>query len=169
MKNLRGRLFFIFIFILSCNFSNSKKKKILTSILIRSNLGSSSTLTVYKNDTVLYLHNKGKDYKYMNILFQEPELTLNTSENSNIFKLEIINNELILTQEFGNASPEGWYNSYFKVVNNNLFLDSLSVELKNFNAKSEKEFIKKKSKKYFINCTSLNVKNEFKQIRSEIY
>lgn len=74
---------------------------------------------------------------------------------------------IIFSQEYGSASPEGWYICYinYNIKSKELVVDSISNRWKNFNAKTDADFIKSKTKSIKVNLKDFNAQTEFYNLK----
>lgn len=70
---------------------------------------------------------------------------------------------IVFSQEYGSANPEGWYISYisYNKVSKIFIVDSITNTWKNLDAKSDKDFIKSKTKLMKMNLEDFNAHLEF--------
>lgn len=92
-----------------------------------------------------------------------PKGELYSNRNQSYIDFSYKKQTIILRQEYGSSNPEGWYTSYinYNIDSKKFIVDSITHTWKNFNAKSNTDFIRSKTKLIKINLVDFNAKSEF--------
>ncbi|MFD1601290.1 hypothetical protein ACFSC2_00905 [Flavobacterium artemisiae] len=88
---------------------------------------------------------------------------LYSQENKNSITVSCKKKTVVLVQEYGSASPDGWYTCYinYNKEAQKFYVDSITNSWKNYNAKSDIDFIKSRNKLIKKDLENFNSKLEF--------
>lgn len=92
-----------------------------------------------------------------------PKGELYSDMSSSHIALSYKNGTIVLVQEYGSSNPEGWYTSYinYNIISKKFIVDSITDTWKNFDAKSDIDFMKSKTKLMKMNLVDFNAQSEF--------
>lgn len=98
-----------------------------------------------------------KSYLFKNIILPKKEKIT----DNNYFKLSFKNDTLSIKQEYGGASPEGWYvlKIYYNIKRQDFFIYDVTDNQKNFDAINDNDFLNQEKKKINKSVTDFSWEN----------
>ena len=182
--NLVVKCIFVFLFVVaSCNTTNTNsrvkvknnrlkfsKPEYVDSLLVDVNfdgLNDAVRIKKLKDSTLVFeiFENKSKFPKVSErkILFKIGDLSTNGTD---FISLSFENKSLIINQEYGSSSPNGWYITYISCKDNIYIVDSISNNYKDWKVSNDSVVVKRKTN--FINkkLSKLNLLKEFEKLNN---
>jgi len=177
MREKNKIILFLFICLLcSCqnkskllNAQNIKKEKINEEVKLIEDFNFDNHLDTLKiimrdsvnSDLIICFFSGHDSVISKKAIFSKGELYSDMS--SSHIDLSYKNGTIVLVQEYGSSNPEGWYTSYinYDIVSKKFIVDSITDTWKNFDAKSDTDFLKSKTKLMKMNLVDFNAQSEF--------